>query len=329
MRIIPLLVAMIFGFIVPIGYMISYSVTTTKLQESLPRTIENPTYENLAYDLSQEYSKSASLYINSYISGTRSMIIKTRNDINNATEPYKEWFLKKDKRWADPKLWALIESHGDGFTLDNIKKALSGVYLKVLTNTLVLGTLITITTLLIAYPTAMVLTTIRNRWIFGLSMFCILLPFFSSYLSRLVAWLVILPNFNLIYNTAGIFIGSVYILLPLSVLPLYATMKSIDYNAIHAARICGANRYQTFVSSYLPQTKLGITNAVLITFITVIGFYTTPALLGGGAGKFVTEQIVYHIEISLNWGLAAAMTATLSLITLTLFVVYARINHVK
>jgi putative spermidine/putrescine transport system permease protein len=329
MRILPLIIVMIFGFMFPIGYMISYSVTTTKLQQSLPTTIETPSYESLAYDLSQDYSRSASLYINSYLPGTRSMIIKTRNDIGNITEPYEKWFIEKDKRWADPKLWNLIKDHGDGFTLDNLKKALSGVYLKVLINTLTLGALITLVTLLIAYPTSMYLTAIKNKWLFGLSMFCILLPFFSSYLSRLVAWIVILPEFNLIHNTAGIFIGSVYILLPLCILPLYTVMKNIDYTTINAARICGADDTQTFLHSYLPQTKIGIINSALITFITVIGFYTTPALLGGGSGKFITEQIVYHIEVSLNWGLAAALTTSLTVITFILFLVYAKVNHAK
>jgi len=329
MRILPLIIAMLFGFVFPIGYMMSYSVTTTKLQQSLPATIENPSYESLAYDLSQDYSRSASLYINSYLPGTRSMVIKARNDIGNATQPYKDWFISKDERWEDPKLWNLIKEHGDGFTLDNLKKAMSGVYLQVLFNTLSLGALITIVTLLIAYPTSMYLTSIKNKWLFGLSIFCVLLPFFTSYLSRLVAWIVILPEFNLIHNTAGIFIGSVYILLPLCILPLYTVMKNIDYSTVNAAKICGANKLQTFVYSYLPQTKLGVINSVLITFITVIGFYTTPALLGGGSGKFVTEQIVYHIEISLNWGLASALTATLTAITFILFLIYTRVNYVK
>jgi len=329
MRILPLIIVMIFGFMFPIGYMISYSVTTSKLQQSLPMTIKNPSYESLAYDLSQEYSKSASLYINSYLPGTRSMIIKTRNDIRNATPPYKKWFTAKDPRWNDPKLWNLIYNHGDGFTLDNFKKALSGVYLKVLINTLTLGAFITLVTFLLAYPTTMYLTMIKNKWLFGLSMFCILLPFFSSYLSRLVAWIVILPKFNLIHNIAGIFIGSVYILLPLCILPLYSTMKNINYNIINAANICGANKFQSFLFAYLPQTKIGIINSILITFITVIGFYTTPALLGGGSGKFITEQIVYHIEISVNWGLASALTAILTAITFILFLVYAKANYAK
>lgn len=329
MRILPLIIALVFGFVFPIGYMMSYSITTTKLQQSFPLTIENPSYENLAKDLSQDYSRSASLYVNAHLPGTRSMIIKTRNDIENATAPYKDWFINKDEKWADPKLWSLIKNHGDGFTLDNIKKAMTGVYLQVLINTIALGALITLVTLLIAYPTSMFLTSIKNSWVFSLSMFCVLLPFFSSYLSRLVAWIVILPEFNLIHNTAGIFIGSVYILLPLCILPLYAVMRNIDYNTINSAKICGANKAQAFAYSYLPQTKLGIINSVLITFITVIGFYTTPALLGGGSGKFITEQIVYHIEVSLNWGLAAALTTSLTSITFILFLIYVKVNYDK
>jgi len=104
-------------------------------------------------------------------------------------------------------------------------------------------------------------------------------------------------------------------------------MKDISPYPVYAAKTCGADKFTVFRRIYLPQTLPGIYNAVLLTFMTVIGFYTTPALLGGNKGKFVTEQIVYHMEVSLNWGLATALTATLTVIVLVLFLLYARLNR--
>jgi len=341
----PLVVILVLGFILPVGMLISKSIYDPTLLNSLPQTInriDQDRYQALAEDLSNEYSRPAIRYVNHYYVGSRSMFIKARKNIDTATAPYKEWFIEQDPRWQDPKFWQVIYNHSNGFTLTNLKKSFTGVYWSVLANTLLLGALITFTTLIIAYPTAWYLTTIKNKTLFTFSLFCILLPFFSSYLSRLVAWLVLLQsngiinnmteeivglNLDLIYNTTGIFIGSVYILLPLSILPLYAVMKDVSPYPVYAAKTCGASRITTFIKVYLPQTMPGIYNAALLTFMTVIGFYTTPALLGGNKGKFVTEQIVYHMETSLNWGLASALTASLSAIVLILFAVYARLNR--
>ena len=329
MRILPLLLVLIFGFVVPIGYMTSCSISSQKLVDSLPLTTQSPSYENLVLDLKSEKSRGAILYMNFYYPGARTMFTTARKKVDDATVPYSKWFRDMDPRWGDPKLWSIIERHKSGYTLDNLKKATSGVYWEVLKNTFYLGSLITLVTLILSYPTAMFLTTIKNKWVFGIGMFCILLPFFSSYLSRIVSWMVLLPPLGLIYNTTGIFIGSVYILLPLCILPIYVSMKNINYDIIDASRVCGSNKLQTFLYAYLPQTKLGILNGGLISFITVIGFFTTPALLGGGEGKFVTEQIVYHIEQSLNWGLASALTAIMSFIVFVLFILYVRMNRVK
>lgn len=340
----PLIGVLVLGFLIPIMFLLSKSIYDPTLVNALPATvarIDQDRYTALAEDLSNETSRPAIRFLNHYYVGARGLLIQARKHINNAKEPYEDWFYALDIRWHDPTLWKVIREHSTGWTLKNYYKAFSGAYWTVLVNTLVIGVLITATTLVISYPTAWYLTTIKSPILFSVCLFCILIPFFSSYLSRLVAWLVLLQNngvlnnilrivsrleLDLIYNTTGIFIGSIYILLPLSILPLFAVMKDISPYPVYAAKTCGASRLTQFRKIYLPQTLPGIYNAVLLTFMSVIGFYTTPALLGGSSGKFITEQIVYHIEISLNWGLASALTSTLCVIVLVLFALYARLN---
>jgi putative spermidine/putrescine transport system permease protein len=318
----------------------------TTIETSLPNTVASIKqgiidYDALRQDLQSEKSRAAINYLNHYYPGARSLIVKTRKNLNTITD-----FVAFDNRWGDPKLWQVIESESRAFTLTNYKKifnSFDNVYFKIISNTIYLSCLITIVTVLLAYPLAYYMTTVKNKILFTIILFCVLLPFFTSYLSRLVAWLVLLQsngiinNFidylnlevQLIYNTTGIFIGSVYILLPMAVLPIYNSMKTVNIDLIKVAKISGANNIQIFKNIYYPLTSNGVYSAVLLCFMTVVGFYTTPAFLGGGKGKFITEQIVYHLEITLNWGLATALTGTLFFIVIILFLVYAKLNAGK
>ena len=341
--IFPAAALMVVFFVFPIGTMLTQSFYNTTIETALPLTTQQLKngiidHEALRQDLTDDRARKVINYINHYYPGARSLFAKTINNIQDIDN-----LVEYDSRWADPGLWKVLEYETHRFTAKNyikIFESVDSVYFKVLMQTLTISLAITAVTVLLSYPLAYFLTTVTNRWHFVLMMFCILLPFFTSYLSRLVAWLVllqknglinqILSNFdislNLMYNTAGIFIGSVYILLPMAVLPIYAAMRNIDLSLIKTGSIVGANKYQVFRDIYFPLTKTGIYNAALLVFMTVIGFYTTPALLGGSKGKFITEQIVYNMEVSLNWGLATALTSTLLVIILIIFYFYSRVN---
>jgi len=345
--ILPLYIVLTFLFVVPISSMLISGVYNTKIEQGLPNVTyaikhDHDYYEALYIDLQSESSRIVVNYLNHYYTGARSLITKTKKNIEDL-EPLKESFVKFDQRWEDPKLWEVIEYETNAFTVKNYQKifsSLDSIYLKILIHTIFLSILITLITLLLALPVAYFLTTIKNRFLFHISILTILLPFFTSYLSRLVAWLVLLQsnglinqtlgtNFELMNNILGIFIGSVYILIPMAVLPLYITLKNINYELLQSAEILGANKIQIFFRIYIPLIKKGIINAFILVFMTVIGFYTTPALLGGNKGKFITEQIVYHMEISLNWGLANALTGTMLLILLMSFIILLFVNKGK
>lgn len=344
LKIYPLIFLLLIGFILPISLLLVRSVYNTTIENSFPNTIIKLEqgiidYDALRVDLRSENVRPAINYLNHYYPGARSLIVKTRNNLDSI-----ENFVDFDARWEDPVLWNIIYNESKMFTFENYKKiynSFDNVYFKIIYNTIYLSLLITLVTVIIGYPLAYYMTKIKNSFIFSIILFCVLLPFFTSYLSRLVAWLLLLQNngiinnflsmfsikLDLMYNMTGIFIGSVYILLPMAVLPIYSSMKTINTDLIKVSKLSGANSIQTFFKVYLPLSSKGLYNAVLLCFATVIGFYTTPAFLGGSKGKFITEQIVYHIEVTLNWGLATALTSTLFLIVIAIFYVYARLNR--
>ena len=116
-----------------------------------------------------------------------------------------------------------------------------------------------------------------------------------------------------------------HILLPFMILPLYSVMKTIPSSYMRAAISLGANPLVAFIRIYLPQTLSGIAAGSILVFILSIGYYITPALVGGTDGTLISNQIAYHMQTSLNWGLAGALGAILLLAVLALYMVYNKI----
>ena len=123
----------------------------------------------------------------------------------------------------------------------------------------------------------------------------------------------------------GTVIAMTHILLPFMILPLYSVMKTIPSTYMRAAASLGANPFVAFIKIYLPQTLSGIAAGSILVFILSIGYYITPALVGGTDGTLISNQIAYHMQTSLNWGLAGALGAILLLAVLALYMVYNKI----
>jgi putative spermidine/putrescine transport system permease protein len=175
-------------------------------------------------------------------------------------------------------------------------------------------------------------------------MIFVLLPFWTSLLVRTTAWIAMLQSqgvlndlfvffgivddanrFQLMHNLTGTIIAMTHILLPFMVLPLYSVMKTIPPTYLRAALSLGANPVVAFVRVYMPQTLAGIGAGSILVFILSIGYYITPALVGGTDGTLISNQIAYHMQSSLNWGLAGALGALLLASVLALYLVYNRI----
>lgn len=205
------------------------------------------------------------------------------------------------------------------------------VYLTVLGNTLILGFGVTMITLILAYPLAYLLSSLPTRMAM-LLLGMVILPWFTSLLVRAFAWMILLGQngiannalkalgwidrpLPLLYSAFGVYVGTVHILLPYMVLTLYGAMRGIDARLIRAARAAGASPWRAFVHIYLPLSLPGVAGGCLLVFIMAIGFYVTPALLGGPRQMMIAQMIAREMLESLNWGFAAALAVVLLVVT--------------
>lgn len=218
----------------------------------------------------------------------------------------------------------------------------NSAYARVLLNTFSVAALVTLVSLLLGFPLAWAITLAPRgwgRWLLGV----VLLSMWTSLLARSYSWLVLLQSsgvinktlmalgiidqpLELVHNLTGVVIGMSYIMIPFIVLPLQATMAALDPMVLQAGSICGAGPWTNFVRVFLPLCRPGLCSGALMVFVMSLGYYVTPALLGGAQNMMLPELIVQQVQSFLNWGLASAAAALLILITLVLFYVYLRLQ---
>jgi putative spermidine/putrescine transport system permease protein/spermidine/putrescine transport system permease protein len=234
-----------------------------------------------------------------------------------------------------PLGWLFSLSFLDGsgqLSLVNYQKMIEyKSYARVFKTTFNVSILTTLLCILIGYPLAYFLSQIPRRYV-GFFMLTVLLPFWTSLLVRTYAWLVMLQRNGLINNFAidlglwdtplklahnlnGTLIGMVHIMLPFLILPLYAAMRRIDPHALQAAANLGATPVQAFWQIFVPLSLPGVVAGSLIVFVLCLGFYVTPAVLGGGKVILVSMQITAILEDQFNWGAASALGVVLLVLT--------------
>lgn len=233
-----------------------------------------------------------------------------------------------------------------GYTLDMYRQIFRvPVYLQVLLATFKVSALVTIVCLALGYPLAYILATRRPRTA-QLLMIIVVLPFFTSIIVRTYAWMVLLGRNGivnqylmalgltdkpllLLYNQGGVVIGMSYVLLPYMVLTVYSVMRSIDPRLVRAAHSLGASRLQAFRRVFLPLSLPGIAGGTLLVFILSLGFFITPALMGGPGDMMIAMLIEREVEITLNWSFASALAVILLALTLVGFAGYNRIVRLE
>ena len=215
------------------------------------------------------------------------------------------------------------------------------VYLQVIGRTFRTSALVTLVCLALGYPLAYLLATLRPRAA-RLVMIVVVLPFFTSIIVRTYAWMVLLGRngvvnqyltwlglteapLPLLYNQGGVLIGMTYVLLPYMVLTVYSVMRGIEPGFIRAAHSLGASRWQAFRRVFLPLSLPGIAGGTLLVFILSLGFFITPALMGGPSDVMIAMLIEREVELTLNWSFASALAVILLVLTLIGFVAYNRI----
>ncbi|MBP5856820.1 ABC transporter permease [Marivibrio halodurans] len=297
--------------------------------------------------------------LNYEISGGRSLITRSARRAAGWEPPYKEAMIDADEDWGDPAVWLTIKRESDPYTLSYYLDALDmkytpegdivekadyyQIHVDLFWKTIWMSILITFLTLLLGYPVAYLMATLPLRYS-NLLMILVLLPFWTSLLVRTTTWIAILQSqgvlndllvwvgvigddgrLQMIYNEIGTVVAMTHILLPFMILPLYSVMKTIPPSYMRAARSLGAPPTKAYIRVYVPQTVPGIGAGGILVFILSIGYYITPALVGGESGRFITNFIAYHMQSSLNWGLAAALGSILLALVLILYWLYNKL----
>ena len=264
--------------------------------------------------------------------------------------------LATHERWADPELWRTVRESGRTYSGRYFLRALdlernaegrvqareaAQIYVQLYGRTLRLALIITVLTLLLGYPLAATLAKASTRTA-NLLLVLVLLPFWTSLLVRTTAWIALLQTngvinsllmgvgvtvepLEMLYTEFATIVAMTHILLPMMVLPLYSVMKGVDPSYVRAAVSLGARPVSAFLKVYLPMTLPGVSAGVVLVFIISVGYYITPALVGGTEGQMISNIIAFHMQQSNNWELAAALGTLLLVVVVVLYWIYDRL----
>jgi len=297
--------------------------------------------------------------VNREYSGATSLFKSTSRSAKKFEPPYLEALLAKDKDWNDMELWQGIKIASNTYTLGYIANAidmrakatggfepqdeLRQIHITLFIRTIEISFIVTVACLLLGYPVAYLMANLPLRTS-NLLLILVLMPFWTSLLVRTTAWIAMLQGqgvmndlfvafgvandedrFSLIYNKTGTLIAMTHIMLPFMIMPLYSVMKTISPAYVRAAKSMGATNWTAFWKVYFPQSVPGIGAGSLLVFILAIGYYITPALVGGQDGQMISNIIDFHMRKSLNWNLAAALGFVLLVFILFFFWIYDRV----
>jgi putative spermidine/putrescine transport system permease protein len=295
--------------------------------------------------------------INYTVPGTISLFKAGARGAKDLQPPFKEALIALDADWGKPALWRGMAAAANVYTPEfyyvasDRKLGDEGwaqgadnerIYLYLFFKTFLISGLITVICLLLAFPVSHLLATLPLSRS-SLLMILVLLPFWTSLLVRTTSWIVLLQEqgvvnnllvniglldddgrLSMMYNMTGTIVAMTHVLLPFMILPLYSVMRVIPPSYARAARSLGATSWTTFRRVYLPQTLPGIAAGSLLVFILAVGYYITPALVGGADGQLISNLISFHMSKS-NWSLAAAIAAMLLAAILALYWLYDRL----
>jgi putative spermidine/putrescine transport system permease protein len=299
--------------------------------------------------------------LNYEVNGVRSTLMAAARRVGSAEAgtPLDEAFFKAvDETLTQPAFFAAVQRAQGPFSPYYLLAALDlghnaqgaverapetqRLYLGVLGRTLGISLGVTVLCLLLGFPVALLLTQVKERtadWL----MILVLLPFWTSLLVRTAAWVVLLQKeglinsallklglisepLTLIYNRVGVMVAMTHVLLPFMILPLYSVLKGIPPHFMRAASSLGAPPATAFVRVYLPMAAPGIAAGSLMVFILALGYYITPALVGGGSDQMLSYYVATYTTETGNWGLAAALGLVMLIATLALYAVAHRLS---
>jgi len=305
---------------------------------------------------------SAATRLNYDVPGFRTLLFSTGRQMPaDLTGSARDTLIAIDPKWGERETWSVLRRAGgpstDFYLLGalDLRRDADGsivgappeqrVFRDVLGRTLWISAIVTMICLVLGYPVAYVIAA-QPPGRAGVLLFLVLLPFWTSLLVRTLAWVVLLQKegvlnslflslgivqepLKMIFNRFAVYVAMVHVLLPFMVLPLYSVMRSIPPSHVRAASSLGARPFTAFRRVYLPATLPGIGAGCLMVFIQALGYYITPALVGGADDQMISYFIAFYATRTVNWGMAAALSILLLTATLALYAVYNRLIGVE
>ncbi len=289
--------------------------------------------------------------------GYYSLLSKTGRRLDEIkTPPYKAALIEMDKKWGDKRYWTVLQRGLKDMTMIYLLAALDlkyddnnkitkvpeyeAIYVSIISRTVYISISVTILCLLLGFPVAyyMAISKPSTR---NLLMIMLLLVFWTSLLVRTLSWILVLQNngvvngllmaggiisqpLELVFNRIGVYIAMTHVLLPFMVLPLYSVMRSIPPEYVRAATSLGARPVTAFIRVYLPQTLPGIGAGALMVFIQALGYYITPALVGGPKDQMVSYFVAFFVNERVNWSMASSLGVVLLVLTGSLYLIFGR-----
>lgn len=319
-------------------------------------------YASLAEDIKRAFAQKTTGVIgnrlNYELPGASSQVNSSARKVSTLSNgPYKAALIEISPLWGRHDIWSLLKRGRSAYTAYYLLRSVdyqygpdsqivasppeNAIFRDTFLRTLGISIGVTAATLLLGFPVAYLLATLPTKYS-NLLMIMVVLPFWTSVLVRTTAWLVLLQEHGivndvlmalhlisqpaeLIFNRVGTVVAMTHIQLPFTLLPIYSVMKTISPNHVRAARSLGAGPFYAFWRVYFPQTLPGVAAGCLLSFILCLGYYITPALVGGPSDQMISYFVALYTNEDLNWGMASALGAILLIATLLLYYVYNKL----
>lgn len=325
-----------------------------------PESARNQFAAELKFLANERLSGRLAEEVNRHLPGTSSVVKATARELRRAddaelAERGAAMLTEASERWGQVDIWMALDDAGAVYTVSYYLTALdlelneeggiqrresARIYVDLYMRTLQMALIITLLTLLLGYPLAYYMAGVSSATA-NLLMIFVLLPFWTSLLVRTTSWIALLQTngivnstlmatgvigepIEMLYTRFATILAMTHILLPFMVLPLYSVMRGIDPSYTRAAMSLGSTPTGAFLRVYLPMTLPGLSAGALLVFIISVGYYITPALVGGTDGQMISNIIAFHMQQSNNWELAAALGSLLLAMIVALYWLYDR-----
>jgi putative spermidine/putrescine transport system permease protein len=322
-----------------------------QMQAALVTDLRNPV-DSLAFG-------DAVRRLNSELSGFRSLMSRTAREVRDLPEGETPNLAAIDPRWGEARYWQAMKRTMPLYTDRNLLAAVdlerdtsgniarleagSSANRQIMVRTFVIAATVTLLCAAIGLPYALIAAS-ASGWVRAVLLIAVLLPLWTSLLVRTAAWFILLQNeglingtlqaigltggpLPLIFNRTGVVIAMTHVLLPFMVLPIYSGLLGIPANLMPAAASLGASPWKAFRHVLLPLAFPGLLSGSLLVFMVALGYYITPALVGGPNDQMISSVIAFFATGTANWGMAGALGLILLVVTTVLYLVYGRLSR--